>query len=198
MSTKKEIRKSVLEKRDKLTLDERLQKSQNITEIVLSSEEFQSSDELLLFASYKSEVDTTEIIKQALGMDKRVYLPKVQGKEMIFYQINSMEELKEGYCGIREPEAELSRQFTPKQDRKVFVLMPGVAFDKMGGRIGYGGGFYDKFLSKIEVEIPRENLCKMAVAFECQLVENGKIIKEEYDIKPNCIMTEEKIYSVAH
>ncbi len=190
MSTKQELRKSILEKRDLLAKKEHRQKSHLIIEKVLKTKEFQDADEVLLFASYKSEVQTIELIQNALKLGKSVYLPKVIDDEMEFYRISSMEDLKEGYKGIREPEAIPATKYVPRQNKKVFVLMPGAVFDIAGGRIGYGGGFYDRFLAKLEGKITKKNLCKVAVAFECQIVETGRIIREEHDIVPDYIVTE--------
>lgn len=193
MESKKEIRKQILQKRDALSLQERQQKSQIIAQSVISTVAFQKSNKLLLFASYKSEVDVSLIMQYAFEMQKQVYLPKVIGLEMEFYKVSSVSELRDGYCGIKEPEANISQKFVPKQEEIVFVLLPGAVFDKEGGRIGYGKGFYDRFLQNLEKVVPKSNLCKIAVAFTCQIVDNGRIMKEEHDILPDYIVTEESI-----
>ncbi len=194
METKKEIRKQILQKRDALSLQERQQKSQIIAQRVISTEAFQKSDKLLLFSSYKSEVDVSLIMQYAFEMQKQVYLPKIIGSEMEFYRISSVSELLDGYCGIKEPKVNVSQRFVPKKEETVFILLPGAAFDKEGGRIGYGKGFYDRFLQNLEKTVPKSNLCKMAVAFMCQIVDNGRIMKEEHDILPDYIVTEESIF----
>lgn len=197
MDTKKRIRKEILAKRDALTITEQKQKSKFISECITHMKEFQDSDIYLLFASHKSEVDTDEIFHTALLTGKPVYFPKVMGEEMEFYQINSVEDLKAGYRGIREPKADWSKRFVSRQDKKVFVLMPGTAFDTDGGRIGYGGGFYDKFLMRLEKKMKSENLCKTAVSFACQIVESGRIVRKEYDIAPDYLVTEENVYKIS-
>ena len=191
MIEKQQLRKQVLQLRNSLTSIERQEKSQTITNCVSAFREFQEADQYLLFFSFRSEVDTTELLRQALSTHKPVYLPKVLGKEMKFYQIENLEELEMGYQGILEPKEDKQREFIPSQKQKIFVLIPGVVFDREGGRIGYGGGFYDKYLSRLEGEIIPENLCKLAVAYECQLVENGLIHREAYDISPNYIVIED-------
>jgi 5-formyltetrahydrofolate cyclo-ligase len=115
---------------------------------------------------------------------------------MRFCQVASLEELEPGYQGILEPKENTQREFVPLQDKKIFVLVPGAVFDREGGRIGYGGGFYDKFLNRLEGEILQENLCKMAVAYECQIIENGKIPKEVHDVSPDYIITEENKFFI--
>lgn len=191
MNTKQQLRNNILSIRDSLTGEERRAKSQSITSRVASREEFQNADVYLLFSSFRSEVDTSTLFIQALSTHKPVYLPKVLGKEMKFYQVESLEELETGYQGILEPKEDTQREFIPSQDKKIFVLMPGAVFDREGGRIGYGGGFYDKFLNYLEREIPSKNLCKMAVAYECQIIEDGNIPREFHDVSSNYIITEE-------
>ena len=191
MTTKKQLRKEVLQLRDSLTELERKEKSDSITKRVSSINEFCDADQYLLFASFRSEVDTSSLLSQALESHKPVYVPKVLGKEMKFYQIESLDELEQGYQGIPEPREEKHREFEPIPDQKLFVLVPGAVFDKEGGRIGYGGGFYDKFLESLENKVPRENLCKMAVAYGCQIIESGIIPQESYDISPDYIVTED-------
>lgn len=196
METKKELRKEILKKRDALSLPERNQKSQIIVQTIISKQDFQKSEKVLLFSSYKSEVDVSAMIQYALEHKKQVYLPKVIGSEMEFYKISSISELQDGYCGIKEPIADNAKKFIPKKDETIFVLLPGAVFDKEGGRIGYGKGFYDRFLQNLEKTVPKSNLCKMAVAFSCQIVDNGRIVKEKHDIVPDSIVTEEGILSV--
>lgn len=195
METKKELRKQILQKRDALSLQERKQKSHRIIQTILSSEAFQNSDTFLLFASYKSEVDVSELIEFVLQRRKALYLPKVMGEEMEFYKITSVAQLLDGYCGIKEPKANPCQKFVAKKEEALFVLLPGAVFDKQGGRIGYGKGFYDRFLQKLEKEIPKSNLCKIAVAFSCQIVDNGRIKREEHDILPDYIVTETDIFN---
>lgn len=193
---KQELRKYVLKIRDEIPKSQRKEKSKAIVQSVISCHEFQEAHKCLLFSSFRSEVDTTELIRYALSCGKKVYLPKVRGKEMEFYGISSMEDLRDGYQGILEPDENLSTKFISKQNEKIFVLMPGAVFDKNGGRVGYGGGFYDKYLAKLNEEVKPEDLHKVAVAFECQMVEDGVIQREDHDITPDCIITEKTRYPV--
>lgn len=199
MKTKQELRKEILQKRDSLTPEERSEKSKRITERVVVHENFREADVILLFSSYKSEVDTTGIFAVARRDGKEVFYPKVQGKEMDFYKVESERDLIEGYRGIREPEADSGKIFTLLMDKKICVIMPGAVFDEAGNRIGYGGGYYDKFLEKLEVS--REgaettpNVYKIAVAFECQIVEVGLIPNETYDKVVDDVITESRILS---
>lgn len=196
MKSKAELRKEILQRRDALSFEERFDKSRQIAQKVIGQAAFQEADALLLFASYKSEVDTTEIFETAKKLGKDIYYPKVLGKQMEFYRVQKKEDLVEGYRGIREPEANAQLQFRPAENDKILVLMPGAVFDAEGNRIGYGGGYYDKFLQKIETILGNERkltenpVCKMAVAYECQIVEIGQIPSDVYDKKVDYIITE--------
>lgn len=200
MKTKQELRKEILQLRDALTVEERQVKSHRIAEDIIALREFEEADKVLLFASYKSEVDTSEIFEAAQNASKDIYYPKVICKEMEFYQVQEKEDLLEGYRGIREPEADTQKVFRPLSTDKIFILMPGAVFDKEGNRIGYGGGYYDKFLQRMESILGNEEvifdqqICKTAIAFQCQMVDIGQIINQEHDIKPDYVITEEQIY----
>lgn len=196
---KKELRKQILQYRDALTDEERHKKSQIITNYIINHPKFQSADSILLFASYKSEVDTTAIMEYALELGKSVYFPKVQDNEMEFYRIFSQEDLYEGYKGIREPRSQEELHFEPVEGENILILMPGAVFDLEGNRIGYGGGFYDRFLERLKdlgngVEDASQaiHISRMALAFECQLVENGMIETEPHDIRVDYIVTENR------
>ena len=109
---------------------------------VINLEEYKQSDLILIYVSLKDEVDTIELIKYSLKIGKKVAVPKCEDNDIIFYYINSIKDLEEGKFGILEP----------KTNKKVInfnnsiCIIPGVAFDKQNNRIGYGKGFYDRFL----------------------------------------------------
>lgn len=190
--SKKELRKEILARRDALSVEERQEKSARISKQVIEQIGFQNATKVLLFSSFKSEVDAEAIFREAKRHNKDVYYPKVIGKEMEFYQVDTENDLIEGYRGIREPESDPNKKFVPNVEDMIFVLMPGAAFDGEGNRIGYGGGYYDKYLQRLEEELPSKNICKVAVAYECQMVENGSIENEIHDIKPDYIITEDR------
>ncbi len=176
---KKLLRKEILARRDALTEDERERGSFLITERILGHQWYYLSDRILGFVSYGSEICTTEILENALRDGKAVYVPKVEGREMQFYRIRSLEELTEGYKGIREPAGNTeSYLFTPENAAKSLLLMPGSVFDPLGNRIGYGGGFYDRYLTDKEAL----RLRSIGIGFRCQLTEEVPV--EENDKKP--------------
>lgn len=176
---KRQLRKEVLKRRDELTEEERKAAALKLADRIIGHQWFYRSDCLLIFASYGSEIDTSEIISEALRTGKRVYLPRVEGLEMQFYRIYSLEELTEGYRGIPEPDGTSERYLYSKNEADhTLMIMPGVAFDPYRHRIGYGKGFYDRFLEGKEAL----SLRTIAVGFWCQMVE--EIPQEEKDIRP--------------
>lgn len=189
METKAEIRKRILEVRGALTINEVEVKSEAILQNVLKTPEYIEADNILLYADYNNEVMTHGIFEDALMRKKRVYFPKSDSltNTMVFYQILSEKQLEKGFMGILEPKENMQLCYRFHADEDTLVLLPGVAFDTAGFRIGYGRGFYDKFLSS------RRQLSTMALAFACQIVE--ELPREAHDIKMDKIVTEEIIYS---
>lgn len=189
METKSEIRKRILETRGALTQDEVAAKSDAILQKVLKTPEYMEADNILLYADYNREVMTRGIFEDAILRKKRVYFPKSDQltNTMAFYQTVSVKQLEKGFMGIPEPKEnpQLCYKFNASED--TLVIVPGVAFDMAGFRLGYGKGFYDKFLSN------KRQLSTMALAFACQIVE--ELPSEPHDIKMDKIVTEEIIYS---
>lgn len=196
---KKEIRRKILALRDDLSHDERERAKVLLTERILGHQWFYRSDILLGFASYGSEIDTGEILQEALRLGKRVYLPKIVAGagldggetdnrclEMVFLRVRSLAELQPGYRGIPEPDfqgAEGERtevfEYQEENNDRTLMLMPGVAFDGYRNRIGYGKGFYDRFLA----DRPGLQNRTIAVGFLCQMSKE-EIACGEHDIKP--------------
>ena len=204
--TKGDIRKNVLALRDAISVADKAQYDASIREIVMGMEEYRDAEAILAYVSYRSEVDTTMLIRQALADGKYVFAPKVSGDEMEFWQISSLEDLREGYRGILEPEQSIS--FTDWISRyigsKVMMWMPGAAFDKERHRIGYGGGFYDRYLTRLLQQSEQTTsadqtrtqsgcfmLTTAALTYSCQVLE--RIPYEEHDVKPDMLITEQGI-----
>jgi len=180
---KHDIRKAILQARDNLSPVERKRGNILLTERILGHQWFYRSGVILGFVSYGSEIDTGEILQEAFRKGKKVYVPKVIGKteeaRMRFYRITSLEELQEGYRGIPEPSGTSEEYvYTPAETDQVLMLMPGVAFDRFRGRIGYGKGFYDRFLQ----DKPQLWQRTIGVGYKCQLVEELPV--SEHDIRP--------------
>lgn len=193
MTNKKELRKEILARRNALSLQEREEKSTQIASKVIALAEFQKSNKVLLYAPIRSEVETNAIDLEARRLSKSVYYPRVLGSEMEFYLVDETTTLEQGSYGICEPKLEPAKQFIPNAQDEIFVLMPGAVFDEAGNRIGYGGGYYDKYLEWLVSVIPTKQICKVAVGFTCQMVETGKIVSEAHDIRVDYIVTESQV-----
>ncbi len=177
------IRKQMKQLRADMTRTERFEKSMQIFEQLITVPEFKRADRIYTYVSMDNEIDTIMLIDYSLSLEKRVFVPRVSGRDMEFYEISDISELSPGYMGIYEPDIN-GRE--PDYSRTGFMCMPGLAFDKSHNRIGYGGGFYDRYLS---VE---NKLYKAALAYEAQLLES--IPAQDGDVRPDMIVTEENIY----
>ena len=183
------IRKASLARRDALTKNEIEEKSRLIFERLVELQSYKDAENILVYVSMRSEVMTRDIILDALANAKKVFCPKVTDKAngiMDFVRISSLEDLKEGCFGISEPDiGEDSELFDPHDLGKTLMIMPGAAFDRENNRIGYGGGFYDRFL---RTDASYETI---ALAFECQIIDE-LIEADEFDVKPTVLLTEER------
>ena len=179
---KNEMRSTMLNSRDSLSIKERGVKDNIISNKFLESESYKNAQTIFIYVSFASEVDTHEIINKALLDKKNVCVPKVisqkEGMEVIL--IKTFSELKDGKFGILEP---VSRDNKIEPDKIDMVVIPGLAFDKDGGRLGYGGGYYDRLLVGLRSETP-----KIALAYSSQIIE--KVFMNENDIYINRIITD--------
>lgn len=182
--TKEEARKQMKLLRGALSADVRKQKDAAIREAVLRFIKEQDTLWFYSFVSYRTEVDTMELIRIVLEEGRmRVAVPKVVGKEMEFYVIHSMDDLRPGYQGIPEP---VTGECVIAGDG--VMLLPGLAFDRKKNRVGYGGGFYDRYLEKYD----SQNLITAAAAYDFQVTE--QITAEQFDYKPQWIITDKEIF----
>lgn len=179
---KKQIRKEIFKRRREAQLDDIKNNSHLICEALKSLPEYQKAEWIYVYIDCKNEVMTGEIMDAAYAAGKKVACPKVVGEDMIFYEINSRDDLEPGYFDILEPKAGL----TPAQGEDGLLVMPGVAFDQKCHRVGYGGGFYDRYLSV------HTKHYKAALAFEFQMMDGVPV--EETDILPDVVITEKQIY----
>ena len=176
--TKKEIRKIVKERRSLLLPEEETAASRKILELLISLPEYREADTVYCYVDYNHEVQTWPVMERAMADGKQVAVPRVDGKNMDFYYITSKVDLESGYFGIMEPKVGLPIA----EEKEALFLMPGVAFDRAHHRVGYGGGFYDRYLERMP------ELKTVAVAYECQMFE--AVPFEEFDIRPEVLITE--------
>lgn len=134
MDQKQELRKRMKEKRDRISPQERRQKSAKICERLLSAPEYARFQKILVYAAIRSEVELQLFCDQALRDKKQIFFPKVCGKEMEFYRIENPGQLKKGMFSVPEPDVKqypLS-SFADAENGEAWILVPGVAFDERG------------------------------------------------------------------
>jgi 5-formyltetrahydrofolate cyclo-ligase len=182
------IRKSVIEKRDSITIDIKKEWDERILKKLIDNKSYKDSLVLFTFVSFGSEVDTHKIISCALNDGKIVYAPKIKSKDkgIEIFRINTLSDLKPGYFNILEP-----LENCPVGNIKDIdlILMPGIAFDRNGGRIGYGARFYDRFLTNINSDVT-----KLALAYQFQVLDEVPIT--EFDVKIDGIISNKELITV--
>lgn len=186
---KKTIRRETLRKRDSIAKNLKTEKDISILQRIIMLPEFSSAKTILFYASFRSEVDTIDLIKLSLHLEKIAVLPRVCREENILrlYEIKSINELARGYMWILEPPVDETK--LRKMSDIDLVIIPGAAFDTQGNRLGYGAGYYDKLLAKSQTLIPKPFL--IAPAYEEQIVE--KIPAEPHDIRVDMIVTDKRV-----
>ena len=173
---KQKLRKAIRTRKRIMSEEEIERRSHCLCRKFLESSAYQSCKTLYGYLPYNQEVRTLPILTQALADGKQVAVPKVYGDDMKFIYLTDLHQVSKGYAGIPEPIADEP----VAEDPTALVLMPGLAFDPQGHRIGYGGGFYDRFLSR-EPEHPTLALC-----YEFQMV--PRLETEEYDIPVDTVI----------
>lgn len=182
---KKNLRRQMKEQRRALTPKERSMRSEEVCKRAMSLPAYNQSENVYCFISLPDELDTTVFIRESLKLGKCVFVPKVIGEQMVFRAIHSESDLEPGCMGISEP-----KKSCPEPDetqKHGFVLAPGLAFDAKKRRIGYGGGFYDKYFAN-----DRKNYFLAAVGYDFQMV--PEIPAEAHDLEMDCIVTEGRTY----
>ncbi|MBR2047395.1 MAG: 5-formyltetrahydrofolate cyclo-ligase [Oscillospiraceae bacterium] len=175
--TKKEIRAQVRAKKRAMTEAQIVSASRNLAVLFRESELYKNASSIYGYLPYNQEVRTVEMLRQAMADGKRVAVPKCYGDEMRFLWLDDLSAVAPGYAGIPEPIADEP----VADDKTALVLMPGMAFDPQGHRIGYGGGFYDKFLAA-EPGHPTLALC-----YDFQMVDH--LETEEFDIPVDQVLS---------
>lgn len=175
VTEKNSLRKLYKKIRHDMVPSEAKTQSEKILAHFFALEEYKSAENILTYVSHDNEVDTKELINRALSDKKSVAVPKVYGDVIKFHKISGMDDLEEGAFGILEPKS--GSIFNP---RSGIIVVPGLVFDEERHRIGYGGGFYDKYLKS------HPGLISIALCYDYQII--SKISCEEHDIKPDIIL----------
>ncbi|MCL7747191.1 5-formyltetrahydrofolate cyclo-ligase [Halalkalibacter alkaliphilus] len=163
MLTKKDIRNEMSRKLDSISAEKWKNWSKEIADHLVSSSLWKESGVIALTVSRGKEVDTYCLIETAWKQGKKVVVPRADFKQkrMSFFEITSFNQLEEGPYNLKEPNVESCPSIDPQKIE--LVIVPGLAFDKNGSRLGFGGGFYDRFLPKIKAQT-------IALALPCQVI----------------------------
>lgn len=173
---KKALRREIRAKKQAMSPEEIEKASARLKALFISTPQYQQAKTIYGYLPYNQEVRTLPILYQAIADGKKVAVPKVYGEEMRFIFMDNLAEVAPGFGGIPEP----IRDTPVADDETALVLMPGLAFDKAGHRIGYGGGFYDRFLQN-EPNHPTVALC-----YEFQMF--PQLETEEFDVPVDCVL----------
>ena len=176
MEDKKELRARIRQQKRAMTEEEIVHKSQRLMELFCTSEAYRKAESIYGYLPYNQEVRTTPMLEQALRDGKRVAVPKIFGDEMKFIWLEDLTQVAPGYSRIPEP----VEDGPIADDPASLVLMPGLAFDAQGHRIGYGGGFYDRFLEQ------EPNHPTLALCYDFQMLPH--LETEEHDIPVDCVI----------
>lgn len=186
MESKVQLRKRIKEKRNALSETERTSYSAQICNRLREQSWYANAHMILVYSAIQSEVDLSLFCAQARKDGKILYFPKVFGEEMEFFRVDDTAQLVAGAFSVMEPNIEEFALSSYPSDAGAPVLVPGVAFSESGGRIGYGKGYYDRYISA------HTNLFPVGICFECQLLD--MIPAEPQDIAMQQIVTEKQVY----
>lgn len=179
VSEKKKIRKYYKEKRDHLSAEQVNSYSEDICKHVIQLQVFRKTEYIFAYYPLGNEADIRAIIEKAWSLGKRVAFPKVFGDMMRFFEISDFSSLHSGTFGVMEPEEK-----NPVSWSTPLVLVPGVAFDLNGGRMGFGKGYYDKYLASIPTCIT------MGISYDFQITD--ELPMEPTDVALDYIISERR------
>jgi 5-formyltetrahydrofolate cyclo-ligase len=185
-SLKTEVRKSCLNLRATLGKEERESKSKIVQQKLLNLPEFQKAKVVLLFLDFRGEVETMALAEATIALKKRLILPRCAPHNILLpIEVRDLtRDLEPGAYGIREPKLSL-RVVEPSEID--LVIVPGAGFDPQGNRLGYGGGFYDRFFMLLNPATPR-----VALGFKCQVI--AEVPVDKHDAKMTMLITEDEVY----
>ena len=181
---KRDVKKKILLIRDVQSNEEIIFKSLQIEKNLLDLEEFDKAKTVMFYISKGSEVHTRMMIKEAIRREKKVVVPitKLDKKELVVSELLDLDELKLGAFDVPEPK----NTKLVSADKIDLIIVPGIAFDKMGNRLGYGLGFYDRFLCSL-----KEGATIVALAYDFQVLD--EIPNDHHDVPADTIITESQI-----
>lgn len=178
---KKEIRKQYKMLRNKMSEMEVKEKSDRICQNIILSNLFQQVERIMAYAPLGNEVDIRPVMEEGWRQQKRIAFPKVFGDTMRYFEVSSFSQLEEGTFHVMEPV-----ETNPVDWKNALVLVPGVAFDRQGNRMGYGKGYYDRFFEE------KSGCVKAGVAYELQVVD--QLPTKENDLPMEYLVTEKGVW----
>ncbi len=184
---KRELRSIYMKKRSAISEDSIKSMSKLIESSLFSLDLYKNSSVIMTYVNFGNEVITENIIRHSLNLEKTIGVPITipKTRELIVSELRDFDkELELGVYNILTPKKEYIREIKPSKID--LVLVPGIAFDRKGYRVGYGGGYYDRFLCKIN-----ENAITIALAFSMQLIDS--VPKGYYDLPVDYILTEKEL-----
>jgi len=184
------LRRKILAKRDRLTGEARLEKSRLVAAKIMGLREVKGAAVFCVYMHFRSEVRTLELIRQLLAAGKTVTVPSTRpaATKLLAVRITDpVHQVGPGYCGIPEPLPQQVKSSLWAPEDIDLVIVPGSVFDRLGGRLGYGGGFYDRFLAQEAARALR-----LAPAYELQLVDRVPV--EVHDQPMDFVVTENTVY----
>ncbi|MFW8601903.1 5-formyltetrahydrofolate cyclo-ligase [Desulfobacterota bacterium M19] len=179
-----ELRRLVLARRGQMSVEERRMKSVLIVERLLAMPEFKQAEVIFTYINFRSEVETMALADKCLELGKKLCVPVTLTAErrLAACQLTDPEaELRPGYCRIPEPDISRTRLVDPREID--VVVLPGSVFDRFGGRLGYGGGYYDRFLA---LEAPHG--LRVGLAFDLQIVDEVPLMA--HDMRLHYLLSE--------
>lgn len=182
------IRKEILTKRKNIDIVEKENMDKEIADRFYRSKYYKQAKNIFIYISYDSEINTKVIIDKALKDNKKIYVPRTEFKtrHMDAVEITSLDNLIENKYGILEPLLQKPHIDPNELD---LIVVPGLAFDRNGGRVGYGGGFYDRYFKKISKDNIKK-VVKLALAYDFQILENVPVNYQ--DVPVSYIITEKE------
>lgn len=184
---KQSLRSSMLARRSSLTAGQWRTDSLKAQKRLLELQPFRQAGRVALYAPLKNEIDTALLFAAARADGKRVWYPVVCGKQLLFQEITELEQLGRGSFGILEPCPVPSG---PEQAAVDLMVVPGVAFDLLGHRVGFGKGYYDRYLAGLQ-QLP----LLVGLCHDFQVC--GQVPAEGHDIRMHCLVTESRVVQVA-
>jgi 5-formyltetrahydrofolate cyclo-ligase len=185
---RQKLRNEVLASRDALSAQDRQHKSAQIIKTLVEHDIFRQARTIFTYVNFRSEVITNLLIDTCLLLDKRLCVPLTiqQDYRLVPYQLTDRSQLRSGYYGIPEPDPSTSLQIVPQEID--LTILPGSVFDRFGGRLGYGGGFYDRF---IEREAPEA--IRIGLAFDLQLANRLPLLPHDQTL--HHLITEKQMFT---